>query len=112
MMGKVTEWVRPVLVALVCAGLVACGGSGRATSKFGGGQHATVLRLASFTNGLALYPAIDDFAEAVERRSAGRLRITVEQHYGDYAEDAEQQIVRGVADREAELGWVHTGVLD
>src|SRR4051794_22838659 len=110
MMRKVTKWVRPVLVALLCVGLVACSGSGSASSKVGGGQHATVLRLASFANGLALYPAIDDFAKAVERRSGGRLRIKVEQHYGDYAEDAEQQVVRAVADREAELGFVHTGV--
>ena len=47
-MRRVTKWVRPVLGALLCAGLAACNGSGSSTNKVGGGQDATVLRLANF----------------------------------------------------------------
>ena len=112
MIRHVMTWARPGLVALLCAALAGCGSSGSATDKVGPSRDTTVLRLANFADSLQLYPAVQDFAEAVARRSGQRLRIKVVERYGAYAEDAEQQVVLGVAENDVDLGYVHTGVFD
>jgi TRAP-type C4-dicarboxylate transport system substrate-binding protein len=48
----------------------------------------------------------------VKARSGGNLRIQVTSRWGDYADDAEQQVVRAVAAGKADLGWAGARVFD
>ena len=95
-----------------CAWLVACGSSGSATDKVGPSRDTAVLRLASISGSLQTYPAVALFTDALERRSGGRMKVKLVNRYGDYAENAEQQLVLGVAEHDVDLGYVHAGVFD
>lgn len=104
---------RPLALGAIAAiGLAACGSSGHDAAKAGAPSGPTVLRLAGGGRGLSLFPTVQDFVNAVQRRSHGRVRIEVVGAYGADAPDAEQQVVRGVAARKVDLGYVRTGVFD
>jgi TRAP-type C4-dicarboxylate transport system substrate-binding protein len=57
-------------------------------------------------------PAVAYFVSQVQDRSGGNLRIEVTSTYGDYADDAEQQVVRSVAVGQMDLGWAGARVFD
>ena len=48
----------------------------------------------------------------VKERSGGNVRIEVVSTWGDYADDAEQQVVRAVAAGKVDLGWAGARVFD
>jgi TRAP-type C4-dicarboxylate transport system substrate-binding protein len=97
-----------VIAALVAGG---CGG-GAAGDKAGGAGEPVMLRLANAYGDLNDVPAVQDFVSQVKQRSGGNLRIQVEGPWGDYANDAEQQVVRAVAAGKADLGWAGARVFD
>jgi hypothetical protein len=98
-MRRMDGRTRLVLVALaVVAAVVAagCSGGGTDADKAGGAGEPVVLRMANAYGDLNDLPAIQDFVSRVEDRSGGGLRVEVVQPWGDFATDAEQQVVRAV----------------
>jgi TRAP-type transport system periplasmic protein len=98
-----------VIAAIVAGG---CSGGGAAGDKAGGAGEPAVLRMANAYGDLDVVPAVQDFVSRVKERSGGNLRIHVTSTWGDYADDAEQQVVRVVAAGKADLGWAGARVFD
>jgi TRAP-type transport system periplasmic protein len=98
-----------VIAAVVAGG---CSGGGAAGDKAGGSGAPVVLRLASTSGDLHAAPVIGDFVSRVKERSGGNLRIQVVSRWGEYAADAEQQVVRAVAVGKVDLGWAGARVFD
>jgi len=71
-----------------------------------------VLQMANAYGDLDVVPAVQDFVSRVKERSGGNLRIQVASTWGDYADDAEQQVVQAVAAGKADLGWAGARVFD
>jgi TRAP-type C4-dicarboxylate transport system substrate-binding protein len=97
-----------VIAAVVAGG---CGG-GAAGDKAGGSGEPVVLRMANTNGDLNDLPAVQYFVSQVKERSGGYLRIQLANRWGDYANDAEQQVVRAVAAGTADLGWAGARVFD
>jgi TRAP-type C4-dicarboxylate transport system substrate-binding protein len=97
-----------VIAAVVAGG---CGG-GAAGDKAGGAGEPVVLRMANAYGDLNGVPAVQDFVSVVKERSGGNLRIQLQGPWGDYANDAEEQVVRSVAAGKADLGWAGARVFD
>jgi TRAP-type C4-dicarboxylate transport system substrate-binding protein len=91
--------------------LAACGGGDEAT-KAGGSGGEIILRMANTTANLGHTPAVAYFVDRVEQLSGGKLRIDLVHEYGDFAADAEQQVVRAVSNGDVDLGWSGTRVFD
>jgi TRAP-type C4-dicarboxylate transport system substrate-binding protein len=107
--------VRLATVALaVIAAVVAggCSGDGAGGDKAGGSGEPVVLRMANTASNLEYFPAIADFVGRVKERSGGNVRIEVVDEWGNFAADAEQQVVRAVAAGQVDLGHAGTRVLD
>jgi TRAP-type transport system periplasmic protein len=102
--------VALAVIAAVLAG--GCGGGGGSGDKAGGSGEPVVLRMANAYGDLDVVPAVQDFVSRVKERSGGNLRIQVASTWGDYADDAEQQVVRAVAAGKADLGWAGARVFD
>jgi TRAP-type C4-dicarboxylate transport system substrate-binding protein len=98
-----------VIAAVVAGG---CGGGGGSGDKAGGSGEPVVLRMANAYGDLQTAPVIEHFVSQVKERSGGNLRIQVASTWGDYADDAEQQVVRAVAAGKADLGWAGARVFD
>src|SRR5215216_7583461 len=98
-----------VIAAVVAGG---CSGGGAAGDKAGGAGEPVVLRMANAYGDLNDVPAVQDFVSQVKERSGGNLRIQLVSPWGDYANDAEQQVVRAVAAGKADLGWAGARVFD
>src|SRR4051794_23679706 len=101
-----------VLGVLAAVGLAACGSAPQGAAKAGAPPAPTILRFASPTPDLAVWPSVRAFVRAIERRSGGRLRVVLVPTYGHYAADTEQQTVRGVARGDVDAGFVKSGVFD
>jgi TRAP-type C4-dicarboxylate transport system substrate-binding protein len=71
-----------------------------------------VLQMANAYGDLQTAPVIGQFVSQVKERSGGNLRIQVANRWGDYADDAEQQVVRAVAAGKVDLGWAGARVFD
>jgi TRAP-type transport system periplasmic protein len=91
---------------------VAAGCGGGAGDKAGGAGEPVVLRMANAYGDLNDVPAVQYFVSRVEERSGGNIRIQLASPWGDYAADAEQQVVRAVAAGKVDLGWSGTRVFD
>jgi TRAP-type C4-dicarboxylate transport system substrate-binding protein len=98
-----------VVVAVVAGG---CGGGGGSGDKAGGSGEPVVLRMANAYGDLQTAPVVEQFVSQVEARSGGSLRVKAVSRWGDYADDAEQQVVRAVAAGKADLGWAGARVFD
>jgi TRAP-type C4-dicarboxylate transport system substrate-binding protein len=98
-----------VIAAVVAGG---CSRGGAAGDKAGGAGEPVVLRMANAYGDLNDVPAVQDFVSQVKERSGGNLRIQLVSPWGDYANDAEQQVVRAVAAGKADLGWAGARVFD
>jgi TRAP-type transport system periplasmic protein len=98
-----------VIAAVVAGG---CSSGGAAGDKAGGAGEPVVLRMANAYGDLDVVPAVQDFVSRVKERSGGNLRVQVASTWGDYADDAEQQVVRAVAAGKADLGWAGARVFD
>jgi TRAP-type C4-dicarboxylate transport system substrate-binding protein len=97
-----------VIAAVVAGG---CGGGGSG-DKAGGSGEPVVLRMANAYGDLQTAPVVEQFVSQVKARSRGSLRVQVTSRWGDYADDAEQQVVRAVAAGKADLGWAGARVFD
>jgi TRAP-type transport system periplasmic protein len=102
--------VTLAVIAVVAAG--GCSGGGAGGDKAGGAGAPVVLRMANATADLNVVPLIKDFVSQVRERSGDNVRIQVEGPWGDYAADAEQQVVRDVAAGQVDLGWTAARVFD
>jgi TRAP-type C4-dicarboxylate transport system substrate-binding protein len=98
-----------VMAAIVAGG---CSGGEAASGKAGGAAPPLVLHMVSATGDLNAVPGVEYFVSQVKERSGGALSIEVTNGYGNYANDAEQQVVQGVAGGEADLGWAVARVFD
>jgi TRAP-type C4-dicarboxylate transport system substrate-binding protein len=98
-----------VIAAVVAGG---CGGGGGSGDKAGGSGEPVVLRMANAYGDLQTAPVIEHFVSQVKERSGGNLRIQVASTWGDYADDAEQQVVQAVAAGKVDLGWAGARVFD
>jgi TRAP-type transport system periplasmic protein len=98
-----------VIAAVVAGG---CSGGGAAGDKAGGAGEPVVLRMANAYGDLQSAPVIEYFVSQVKERSGGNIRIQVASTWGDYADDAEQQVVRAVAAGKADLGWAGARAFD
>jgi TRAP-type C4-dicarboxylate transport system substrate-binding protein len=99
------------VVAIAALALAACSGSSASEDK-AGGSNPVVLRLANTNGDLSFTPAVEYFVKHLEELSGGNLRIEVIDDWGDFASDAEQQVVQDVSAGEVDLGWVGTRVFD
>jgi TRAP-type C4-dicarboxylate transport system substrate-binding protein len=97
-----------VIAAVVAGG---CGGGGSG-DKAGGSGEPVVLRMANAYGDLQTAPVIEQFVSQVKERSGGSLRVQVTSRWGDYADDAEQQVVGAVAAGKVDLGWAGARVFD
>jgi TRAP-type C4-dicarboxylate transport system substrate-binding protein len=99
-----------VIAAVVAGGC--SGGGGGSGDKAGGAGEPVLLRMANSYGDLQSAPVIEHFVSQVKERSGGNLRVQVASTWGDYADDAEQQVVRAVAAGKADLGWAGARVFD
>jgi len=107
-----TRLATLVLAATAAFAVTSCSGGGGGEDKAGGTSEPAVLRLANTNGDLEFTPAVADFVDRVEELSGGNLRIEAADDWGDFASDAEQQVVRDVAVGEIDIGWVGTRVFD
>jgi TRAP-type C4-dicarboxylate transport system substrate-binding protein len=91
----------------------ACTDVTQAQDKAGGAGEPVVLTMANTNGDLAGYtPAVSYFVHRVEEDSGGDLHIQVLDRYGNFANDAEQKVVRDTAAGKVDLGWVGSRVFD
>lgn len=102
--------INIAVAAVIVAG--GCSGGESAGSKAGGAAPPVMLQMGNIYGDLNGSPAIQYFVSQVEERSGGNLRVEMKDTYGDYADDAEQQLVRAVAAGQTDLGWVGTRAFD
>jgi TRAP-type C4-dicarboxylate transport system substrate-binding protein len=113
-MSPMRRLAQLTTVALAIAANVAagCGGVGGTGDKAGGSGPPVVLRLANTSANIDYWPAIEHFAAGVRARSGGALLIQFVNSWGEFAYDAEQQVVRAVAAGKVDLGWSGARVFD
>src|SRR5215204_2634334 len=85
-----------ILAATAAFAAAACAGGDAGEDKSGGPGAPVVLRLANTNGELDFTPAVEYFVKHVEELSGGSLRIKAVDQWGDYASDAEQQVVKDV----------------
>jgi TRAP-type C4-dicarboxylate transport system substrate-binding protein len=102
--------ISGVVVAVILAG--GCSGGESASSKAGGVAPPVVLQMGSAYGDLSSLPAVQYFVSQVKERSGASLRVELKNTYGDFADDAEQQVVRAVAAGQTDLGWAGTRAFD
>jgi TRAP-type transport system periplasmic protein len=110
MRARLAALILAVTAAMTVAGCSVGGESG--ADKAGGLREPLVLRLANTNGQLDFTPTVAAFVDRVEELSGGDLRIEPVNEWGDFASDAERQVVTDVAAREVDLGWVGTRVFD
>ena len=98
------------LVLAAVLSVTACAAQGG--NKAGGPAAAVVLRMATVNGEAGYNPAVTELLGRVEARSNGNVTIEMEFRVGEFEADAEQQIVREVADGTYDLGVVGTRVFD
>src|SRR5260370_42520782 len=99
-----------VASALAIAGCTSPGGSKAAGPGGPGGP--VVLRMATVNSDLGYTPQVQYLVDRVRELSAGNLRIDMVYKVGNFAPDAEQRVVRGVATGTFDLGFAGTRIFD
>ena len=113
MTGLMNRRAALILAATATVAVSGCSfGGDSGAAKAGGSGAPVVLRLASTGGNIDQTPAVAYFVERVEELSGGNVRIDVVDEWGDFASDAEQQVVHDVAAHEVDLGWVGSRVFD
>lgn len=107
-----TRLATLALAATAALAVAACSGGEAGEDKAGGSGEPLLLRLANTNGGLEFTPAVVDFVDRVDELSGGDLRIEAVDEWGDFASNAEQQVVKDVSAGEIDLGWVGTRVFD
>lgn len=105
---------RPRLLGALAAMALALAGctTGGGTDKAGGSEVPVTLTMIDVAANLDAFPAVQYFIDRVSVVSGGMLTVDVELGYTDFAPDAEQQIVRDVADGKADLARIGTRAFD
>ena len=114
-MSSMNSLARLGMISVAVAAVIMSGGCSRgesASSKAGGVGPPVVLQMGNAYGDLNGLPAVQYFVSQVKERSGGNLRVEVTSTYGDFADDAEQQVVRAVAAGRTDLGWAGTRVFD
>ena len=102
-MKKMRLGALTVAVAAVCTAASGCQDAG--TDRTGG--TTITLRLASIDGPdvFAQSPAPQAFVEALKTLSAGRIKVELQQGYGDAATGAESELVGRISSGEIDGGW-------
>ena len=108
MLRKASALLALILVSAVASG---CAGAPPGDKAGGPGGGPVVLRMAS-TLGLDAIPPVADFIRRVKALSGGTLQIKVINQWGDWAPDAEAQVVRAAGAGTVDLGWAGSRVFD
>jgi TRAP-type transport system periplasmic protein len=90
------------LLAMVVAGCGASAGGDKAGGPAGG---PVVLRMASTPSDLSYVLPVADFVRRVRALSGGSVQVKVISQWGEYAPDAEAQVVHAVGSGTVDLGW-------
>lgn len=99
----------PLIIAMALI-VIAC--ASQTGTKAGGPAAPVVLRMATVNSEAGLNPAVDDLTKRVETLSNGNVKVEMAFHVGDSEPDAEQKVIRGVADGTYDLGVVGSRVFD
>jgi len=99
-------------LALATAAASGCSASAGADKAGGPAGGPVVLRMASTPYDPSIVPPVADFIRRVGVLSGGSVQIQVINQWGDYAPDAEAQVVRAVAAGTVDLGWAGSRVFD
>ena len=97
------------VAALACS-VAACTAPGG--TKAGGASEPVLLHIATVNSILQYTPQISYLEERVNQLSGGNVRIDMTPNVGNFAPDAEQQVVHGVAAGAFDLGFVGTRMFD
>lgn len=108
MHGRILAAVVVVLMTMATA----CTDQGAAADKAGGSGERIDLVLANTYGDLNQLPAVAYFVDRVGELSDGQIRVEAVHEWGEFAPDAEQQVVRDVSNGVADLGWVGTRAFD
>jgi TRAP-type transport system periplasmic protein len=111
-MNTPARFAALLLAAIAAFAATGCGGGGGGDDKAGGSGGPVELRLANPYGSVHIAPAVEYFVKHVEELSDGDLRIEVADEWGNYASNAEQEVVRNVSAGEIDLGWVGTRAFD
>jgi TRAP-type transport system periplasmic protein len=98
----VTDRVWLALALVPTLVLAACG-SGSIGSKGGGPGEPVVLRMANPDGSMDYAPAAQYFINRLEKLSSGNVKVLPVLRWGNFATDAEQQVIRAVARGEVDL---------
>lgn len=105
MRGRLGLTIGAVALAMVAG---ACTSDAGASDKAGGPGEPVALTMATVNGDLDFTPQIQYLLDRVAQLSDGNVQIEIVYEVGDFAPDAEQQVVRGVAAGEFDLGFVGT----
>ncbi|HEU4354907.1 MAG TPA: TRAP transporter substrate-binding protein DctP [Actinomycetota bacterium] len=101
--------LRLTIVAVALAIVAtACAGDEVPPDKAGAPGEPVTLQMATVNGDLEFTPQIQYLLDRVAQISEGNIQIEVVYEVGDFAPDAEQQVVNGIADGEFDLGYVGT----
>jgi TRAP-type C4-dicarboxylate transport system substrate-binding protein len=109
MLRKTSALLALILVSAVASGCAAAPPGDKAGGPGGG---PVVLRMASTLSGLDVILPVADFIRRVDALSGDALQIKVINQWGDWAPDAEAQVVRAAAAGTVDLGWAGSRVFD
>ena len=108
---------RIVAMGLIPAAVIlasACGSGAGPANKAGGPSQPLVLRMADVNAGPGLRgtPEIQYFQQRVNDLSRGQISVKIVYEVGGLAMNAEQQVVKDVADGSFDVGFTGTSVFD
>ena len=104
---------NPACVALTTAlAALALGGCGSSGADKAGGEHASKPTVLTFANANGDPHELEPFANAVEQRSGGTLKIVFKNHWRPGQADGEVNLIRDVKAGKADLGWAGTRAFD
>jgi TRAP-type C4-dicarboxylate transport system substrate-binding protein len=109
MLRKTSALLALILVSAVASGCASALPGDKAGGFVGG---PVVLRMASTAGDLDNIPPVAEFVQRVDVLAGGVLQIKVINQWGDWAPDAEAQVVRAVGAGTVDLGWAGSRVLD
>jgi TRAP-type C4-dicarboxylate transport system substrate-binding protein len=104
--------LRRMISAAVGMALAFAACSSQTGPKAGGPGDPVILKMATVNAEGGYNPEIDSLDERIKELSAGNVRIETVFGVGNFAPDAEQQVVSGVAAGTHDLGFVGTRAFD
>jgi TRAP-type C4-dicarboxylate transport system substrate-binding protein len=99
-----------VTMALAALALGGCGGGGGGDKA--GGSRVSKPTVLTFANGNGDPVELEPFAQAVEQRSGGTLRIAFKNSWRSGEREVERGLIRDVKAGKADLGWAGSRAFD